>query len=236
VGTDTKTQGSWKAVYGKDGYSIVANGTSLPGYVTVYPSGKSDYQWSDYSSDVRALQKTTDGNRIAACWYAEGSFTVDYNFVDGTTHKLSLYFLDWDNGGRSQLVEILDAASGAVLDSKTVSNFAGGVYYSWNAKGASRVRITRQGGSNGVVMGSFFDPAGTGSTGTGMTTRLLMSSGEPQLLIAGEAGQKFDIYTSENLTTWTKVTTVTLTGSTYAFTDDNSSGKTQRFYRATAVP
>lgn len=236
VGTDTKTQGSWKTVYGKDGYSIVANGTSLPGYVTVYPSGKSDYQWSDYSSDVKALQKTTDGNRVAACWYAEGSFTVDYNFVDGTTHKLSLYFLDWDNGGRSQLVEILDAASGAVLDSKTVSNFAGGVYYSWNAKGAIRVRITRQGGSNGVVMGSFFDPAGSGSTGTGMTTRLLMSSGEPQLLIAGETGQKFDIYTSENLTTWTKVTTVTLTGSTYAFTDDKSSGKTQRFYRATAVP
>ncbi len=238
AGSDTNTKGSWRGAYGSDGYNIIANGTSYPGYVTVSPSGKDDYQWDDSSSDVRALQKTTDGNRIAACWYSTSSFTVDFNVVDGNSHKLSLYFLDWDRSGRSQTVELLDASSGAVLDSQSVSNFGEGTYLSWNVKGAVRARITKQSGSNAVLMGAFFDPAGSSNSGgSGSTTKIVYSGGQMHVQISGEAGQKFDIYASDNLTSWINIATVTLTGSTYDFVDSSSStGKTLRFYRASVAP
>ena len=59
---------------------------------------------------------------------------------------------------RSQTVELLDASSGAVLDSQSVSNFGEGTYLSWNVKGAVRARITKQSGSNAVLMGAFPGP------------------------------------------------------------------------------
>jgi hypothetical protein len=235
VSTDSQTEGSWQGVYGADGYGIIANGNSYPGYVTPQPSGYSDYQWTDSTSETRALQKTTDGSRIAACWYSDSSFTVDYNFTDGTSHKLSLYLLDWDNSGRSERVELLDAASGTLLDTRTVGSFANGVYLSWNVTGAIRARFSKLAGPNAVLMASFFDHPGSANSG-GQTTKLLVSGGKPELVITGEAGQEFDIYASDNLSNWTKLTTVTLSGTTYNFTDTTSTGKALRFYRATIAP
>ncbi len=41
LSTDTTTQGSWKGVYGADGYNIIGNASSYPSYATVTPSGQS---------------------------------------------------------------------------------------------------------------------------------------------------------------------------------------------------
>src|SRR5271170_3498234 len=83
IKADTTTQGSWKGVYGADGYNVVDNTTSYPGYATVSPSGASDYVWSSSTSDVRALQKAaSSSDRIASTWYSGGSFTVDVNLTD----------------------------------------------------------------------------------------------------------------------------------------------------------
>ena len=71
VNTDTTTAGTWKGIYGADGFNIVDDAVSYPSYVTVTPSGNSDYIWASSTADVRGLQKassTTD--RIAACWYS----------------------------------------------------------------------------------------------------------------------------------------------------------------------
>jgi len=242
VSSDENTHGNWKGVYGNEGYNIIANSVSYPGYVTVNPSGKDDYQWTDDSTETRALQKTTDGSRIAACWYSAGSFNVDFNFIDGASHKLTLYFLDWDRSGRSQTVEVLDAASGATLDSRSVSNFGDGTYLSWNVKGSIRVRITKNSGSNAVLMGLFFDGAGStggggGGGSTGSNSKIVFAGGKMHVVINGQPGQKFDIYASENLKSWANVATVTLNGSSYDYVDDSSStGKTLRFYRAVLAP
>jgi hypothetical protein len=242
INSDASTKGSWKGVYGGEGYNVIGNGVSYPGYVTVNPSGKSDYQWTDSSADTRALQKTTDGNRIAGCWYSTSSFTVDFNFTDGNSHKLSLYFLDWDRSGRSQTVDLLDASSGALLDTRSVSNFGEGTYLNWNAKGSVRVRITKVSGANAVLMGAFFGPAGsTGGSGgggsTGANTKIVFSNGDMHVQILGQPGQKFDLWVSENLSTdWINIATVTLTGNVYDFVDKPSTGKGLRFYRAIAIP
>ena len=235
LGLDAATKGNWRGVYGADGYRVITGSSALPGYLTVNPRNHTEYQWTDYSSDVRALQTTTGSARVAGCWFSSSSFEVDLNFSDGNTHRLALYFVDWDRSGRSQKIEILDASSGAVLHSQTISNFQEGLYATYNVKGAIRLRITKLSGPNGLLMGIFGDPQAI--SGLPSTTKPGgIVSGKFQLQIQGEPGKKFDIYASENLRSWTKLSTVTLTGSTYDFLDNTSSGKSLRFYRAIAVP
>ena len=60
--------------------------------------------------------------------------------------------------------------------------------------------------------------------------------GNFQLEVSGQRGQKFDIYTSNDLVTWTKISMITLSSSSYNFTDSSSQGQARRFYRAVAVP
>ncbi len=55
VTTDTTTQGTWKGVYGADGYAIANHATSYPAYAQVTFSGQSNYTWAASTTDVRAL-------------------------------------------------------------------------------------------------------------------------------------------------------------------------------------
>jgi hypothetical protein len=236
AGVDGSASGNWKGVYGKEGYNIITGPSSYPGYVSMNSNGGTPYQWSDYTTETRALQTGSGTARVSGCWFAPKSFTVDLSFLDGVAHKLSLYFCDWDRLGRIEKVEVLDASSGAVLDSQMVTDFQNGVYLSWNVKGTIRLRFTSQTTSNAVVQGLFFD-AGTPITSGGTSTKAGgVISGQFQLQLAGVAGDKFDIYCSDNLSTWTKIQTVTLTDATYNFLDSTSQGKALRFYRAVRVP
>ena len=158
VKTDTTTAGSWKGVYGADGFNVINDTTSNPSYVTVTPSGNANYTWASSTTDLRALQKassTTD--RIAACWFSGSSFTVDLNFKDASTHQVALYLLDWDNYfSRTERVDILDA-NNTLLDSRAVSRFVSGQYLVWNLSGHLIVRITNTNAfSNAVMSGLFF--------------------------------------------------------------------------------
>jgi hypothetical protein len=67
--------------------------------------------------------------------------------------------VDWDSNGRSQRIEVLDAATGAVLDTRMVSGFNSGVWLSWDLTGSVQFRFTRLGGYNAVLSGVFFDSA-----------------------------------------------------------------------------
>jgi hypothetical protein len=164
VQADTATQGSWKGKYGADGYNVIANATSYPVYATVSASGKSDWTWNGSTADVRALQKAGAAtDRISACWFSGGSFTVDVNLTDGGTHRLAFYCLDGDTNARRQRVEVLDAGSGAVLDTQNLNTpFDGGVYLVWDIRGHVNVTFTCTGPYNAVLSGLFF--GGSGST------------------------------------------------------------------------
>jgi hypothetical protein len=159
VKLDSTTQGTWKSAYGADGYNVINDSTSYPAYVNVTPAGGFfSYSWAASTADVRALQKASINDRIAACWYSSNPFTVDLSFKDANTHQVALYLLDWDtfNGGRSERIDILDA-NNTVLDTRTVSSFVGGQYAVWNLSGHVIVRITNLSGvSNSVLSGVFF--------------------------------------------------------------------------------
>jgi hypothetical protein len=162
LGLDTATQGSWKGVYGADGFDVIANAVSAPSYATVVPRWKGDYTFAGSTSDPRALQKAESStDRVAACWFSGSAFEIEVNLADGQEHQVALYLLDWNRVGRAERVEVRDAASGAVLDSREMSGFGDGRYLVWNLAGNVILRVTNTAGfSNAVVSGLFFDPTG----------------------------------------------------------------------------
>jgi hypothetical protein len=156
VQLDTTTQGNWQGTYGADGYSIASVLPAYPSYATVKTSGTSVKIWDALTTDQRALQNPRGTENIASAWYAADSFSIDVNLTDGQTHQVALYQLDWDNGGRSERIDILDATTGALLDTETTSSFAGGQYLVWNLSGHVIIRVTNLSGDNAVVSGLFF--------------------------------------------------------------------------------
>src|SRR5206468_501879 len=97
-------------------------------------------------------------DRIASYWTSDTSFTVNLDLTDGQVHRLALYALDWDNagGGRVERVDVLDAASGAVLDSQVVANFQGGKYLVWAVKGNIAIRVTNLNANANAVLSGIF--------------------------------------------------------------------------------
>jgi hypothetical protein len=159
AGTDTTTQGSWQGVYGSNGSEVIAMGANYPGYAIVAPSGQQSYTWIASTSDVRALQKpAAPSDRIAATWYSGTNFTIDVNITDGLTHRIALYFLDWDSPDRVETVEVRDATTNALLDTRSVSSFHNGAYLKWIIGGHVSIRVIRASGVNAVLSGVFFDP------------------------------------------------------------------------------
>src|SRR5690606_33692084 len=112
---DQSTRGSWKGVYGMEGYQIIGDAAKIPSFAQVTVSGKSDWVWNGNELDPRDLQKVNSSSRIAACWFAGGNFTVDVKLNDGKAHQVAFYLLDWDHNGRVQTVEVRDGKTGTLL-------------------------------------------------------------------------------------------------------------------------
>jgi len=155
VGVDTTTQGNWRGVYGAAGYNVVNDAVNYPSFVTVVPIGQSSYTWVASTADVRALQKSTGTDRLAATWYGS-TFSIDVNVTDGNVHQIALYLLDWDSSSRIEQIDILDAGTNALLDRRVISGFHNGQYVRWTIGGHVTIRVTSVGGVNGVVSGLFF--------------------------------------------------------------------------------
>ena len=155
VGTDASTQGTWRGTYGGDGAIVVNDSTRLPTYATATTSS-ANWTWAGSMADVRALQNGAGTGRIAATWYGY-NMSIDVNIVDGASHRVSLYLVDWDNGGRVERVEVRDAATNVLLDSRTVNSFVGGQYLTWTIQGHVVINLAYVSGTNAVVSGVFFN-------------------------------------------------------------------------------
>ncbi len=154
---DDATQGTWVGTYGAAGYDLIGGPSSLPSYAAVTPSGQQSYTWAASTTDPRALQIPGSADRIAACWFSPTGFTVDVDLRDGQVHNLGLYFLDWDGTGRAEQVQISDAATGRVLDTRSIASFHSGLYLDYAVGGHVVLTITRTGGANAVLSGLFLD-------------------------------------------------------------------------------
>jgi subtilisin family serine protease len=155
VATDTTTQGTWRGMYGGDGAIVANDSTRQPTYGTVTTAAPS-WTWAASTADVRALQKAAASDRIAATWY--GAITFDVNLTDGAAHHVSLYVIDWDSLGRAERVEVRDATTNTLLDSRSVSSFTNGQYLKWTVQGHVVINVIVTAGVNAVTSGVFFDP------------------------------------------------------------------------------
>lgn len=161
VKRDTTTMGNWSGVYGADGYNISQDTHTLtPSYASVGFSGQSNYTWVSLPTDKRALQRPENpSTRIAACWYSATNFTIDVNLTDGKSHQVALYANDWDHDTRKETINVIDAATGAVLDTQILPAGAplhNGEYLVWNLKGHVKFQIVRNVSYNSVISGIFF--------------------------------------------------------------------------------
>lgn len=160
--TDTATAGSWTGVYGADGYDVIDGNSSLPGYaaMSVTAPDLASYEWYWVDNTTPALQTSPGAQtRVAACDYSDnGTMTIHVNISDGKAHRLALYLLDGDNGGRTETVQAFDAGTGVALTAATtVSNFSNGTYLVYNLSGNVNLVITKASGSvNAVLSGAFF--------------------------------------------------------------------------------
>ena len=180
---DANTQGNWIGAYGSQGFNIIGDATSYPSYATVTATGETYQTWVAGTTDPRALENASGSGRIAASWYANTSFTVNVNLTDGQPHDVTLYILDWaDIAGRSEQIQITSAATKAVLDTQTITNFSGGDYLQWKLSGSVVITVEGLGLRKALLSGLFFDPPST--TGAA-TPDLLNISSSPTTDAAG---------------------------------------------------
>ncbi len=162
IKNDTSTSGSWKGTYGGDGGIVMADASTTPSYVTVTPSGSATFTWLASTIDPRAPQKISSStDRIAACWYAGNTFSIDLQFNDKNSHLAALYLFDFDtyNGGRMERIDVLDSDNN-LLDSRAVTGFSNGQYLVWNLSGHVILRVTNtKSVGNSVVSALLFGPA-----------------------------------------------------------------------------
>ena len=153
-------QGDWnsKGMFGTAGYVLAGepNIKQLPGYLpTVDVDGLTVKVWADPDPDPKGLEKPPAlATRFSATWYDSDVLTLDLNFEDFKTHRIAIYFIDWDSGGRKQTVELLDNSQ--PLDKQNLSDFSGGQYLIWDVSGQVRVSVTRTAEANAVMSGIFF--------------------------------------------------------------------------------
>lgn len=159
VRLDTTTQGNWKTIYGTEGYNTINDRMSYPSYAQVNATSQTSYVWNASTTDQRGLQKAAASDRLAATWYATSIFTIDVNISDGGAHRIALYCLDWDSSVRSQVLDVVDASTNVLLDTRSLSSFNGGKYLVWDVKGHVRINVTKIGGESAVVSGLYFSAA-----------------------------------------------------------------------------
>jgi len=88
--------------------------------------------------------------KVMACWYSATNFTVVLN-LGAATRQVSLYMVDFDNGGRAQTVAITDGNSNNLLAQQAVSNFTAGTWLKLTLTGNVSLVFTRTAGTDAVL-------------------------------------------------------------------------------------
>jgi len=154
LGTDYQTQGTWNGVYGQDGGIIAQTYDSPPGYATwdsMSTTNLAAYQ--AFSSDPRAMlqpQYHYDlGSREISHFYNRYYMEFKITASDAQSHRLALYFSDWQplpplaafTPKRSITVRVRDTATNAILDTRILTDYSSGVYLVYRYTGNVTIHI-----------------------------------------------------------------------------------------------
>lgn len=158
IGIDKDTQGSWKTVYGSEGYDIIGSTKFLPSYIYYNFNGALQYVWATGLTDIRALQEANNkDDRVAGCKYNNPSFNIELLILSNDLKNVTLYLLDYDTFDRKVCVEILDIDTGTILHTYDLDNYHDGIYLKYQMKGRISVKFLCKAGGNATLSGIFFE-------------------------------------------------------------------------------
>ena len=162
-------QGDWKGVYGQEGYKFLGlsyPSDRLPSYVrgiTVHSPGS--VIWSPQTEDPRALQfPDKEGRALGAIstrqpYWDKLTAAVDVQLGDDTTHRVTLYFVDWELDDRELEISVYALKDATpIARSLILHHFGNGTYVSFDVRSSFRVRIAHLTGGDAVLSAIFFDP------------------------------------------------------------------------------
>src|SRR5262249_23921579 len=115
VGEDSTTSGSWKGLYGSEGWALAAspsNIVSLPPYLAAVDlSSLTVFTFADLTTAPRGLKNPpTFATLFAAAWANNNALKLNSLSADYNPHGLFISCVDWAAGGRVQNFETLDAS------------------------------------------------------------------------------------------------------------------------------
>jgi len=162
---DSSTRGNWKGTYGSgtNGYVLLGQATNLPSGTAVEFGGGSYFTLNASTPAASALERvgnTSPTNRFLGCYFSATNFTVNLKLPSGITNTLALYLVLAE--GRSERVDLINPATGSVLDSQTVPGASNGVYLVWAVNGPVQAKVTRLAGAN-AMLSAVFIGNGTGT-------------------------------------------------------------------------
>lgn len=163
VGEADVAGGAWSHRLGSEARLVAPDHAELSSNQDLRIDVGDPYLWVPWTNlvahpDPRGVQFDPSSVGEGACWTAPAALVVSIDLRDGRWHLGSLYFVDWDTDLRDQTVEIVDAQSGEVLDSREVSRFFSGRWLVFWGRGSLQVRVIPH-SVNAVLSGVFLDPA-----------------------------------------------------------------------------
>jgi hypothetical protein len=146
LGADATTRGNWQGVYGQDGNIIAQDTMGPPAYTIFNPVNVNLELYSLWSSDPRALLNPNSGyntsERVMSWYHTGSSMDLQISASDGQSHRVALYFCDFDSQGRSLTLQVFNTSTGAIYDTRTVASYSGGIYLVYLYSGPVTFRVT----------------------------------------------------------------------------------------------
>lgn len=164
LGIDNTTQGNWIGTYGSLNATIAGAPASIqPMSSVINIPQTTPYSMPGVITDIRGLQLPDGSARVAAWWYSSTQLNIDIPApTDGSLRILSLYFVEWQKWLDSFNVQLVNADTGVVLDTRSITSFDNGIYLRWVIEGHIQIRLIKTAvftaGSNAKVSGIFLDP------------------------------------------------------------------------------
>jgi hypothetical protein len=156
-------QGSWLGKVGSAGYDL-AGWDGATGDVSYLPNASlslvqgSRFQWAQNTSDPRALSDPGGLTHNASTYYDPNQIKLTLSFKAAYTGTLHLYAVDWDHGGRREIITVNG-------QSAVFGEFSEGAWVSFPisvpAFGSVTITVDRTAGGNAVLSGVFLGDAGT---------------------------------------------------------------------------
>jgi hypothetical protein len=124
---------------------------------------KTDATWSTQIDEQllpHALVSPDGATRSQAVWESTArAFAIDLSLPTDHATQFSLYFLDWDDAERrSVTIQMLDHATGKVLDERSIQHYGHGRYVVYRLSGNIRVVVRTNSFWPADLSGYFFDP------------------------------------------------------------------------------